>query len=71
MIPLTSNQERVTAMSVKDISQWIDNDEGLYCWWKSSKQSKRDFIKDNRAELETCINQVVNGKKRPHYLMYG
>ena len=58
-------------MPMTDIAQWIDNDEGLYNWWKSSRQSKREFIRDNRAELEACINRVLNGSKPAHYLAYG
>ena len=46
-------------MSIKEIELWIDNDEGLYRWWKSSKQSKRNFIKENREELEACINRAM------------
>jgi len=58
-------------MSIRDIEQWVDNDEGLYNWWKSSKMSKRAFIKENRAELERCIDNVISGRKRAHYLAYG
>lgn len=28
-------------LTVSDIAQWIDNDEGLYRWWKTARQSKR------------------------------
>lgn len=42
-----------------DREQWIDNDEGLYNWWRSSRQSKRQFIKDNREELDACINRAL------------
>lgn len=58
-------------LTVQDIGQWIDNDEGLYRWWKSSRQAKRAFIRDNRAELESCINRVRTGNKPAHYLAYG
>ena len=34
-----------------DIDQWIDNDEGLYNWWRSSRLGKREFIRDNREQL--------------------
>ncbi len=52
-------------------SQWIDNDEGLYNWWRQSKQSKRNFIKENREEIDRVINNVLNGTKPAHYLAYG
>jgi len=46
----------------QDRSQWIDNDEGLYNWWRLSHQSKTQFIKENRAELSECIMRVLNQK---------
>jgi hypothetical protein len=58
-------------LSMSEINQWVDNDEGLYNWWKASKQRKRQFIIDNRDELEACINRVLNGSKPAHYLAYG
>lgn len=58
-------------MTTRDISQWIDNDEGLYDWWRSSKLSKAEFIKQNRTELEACIDRVLGGEKPAHYLKYG
>lgn len=58
-------------MSIREIEQWIDNDEGLYSWWRSSRLSKRAFIRDNRAELERVIDNVTNGARRAHYLVYG
>lgn len=63
--------KRDRGLTVADIGQWIDNDEGLYRWWKDSKQSKRDFIRDNRSELTRAIQAVTSGEKRPHYLLYG
>jgi len=52
-------------LTVSDIGQWIDNDEGLYSWWKSSRQNKRLFIRENRAELESCIRKVLFAPPRP------
>ena len=52
-------------------SQWIDNDEGLYLWWKSSRMSKRNFIRQHRAEIDAAINNVTEGRKPAHYLAYG
>lgn len=39
---------------------WVLNDEGLYRWWQSSRLSMRQFIRDNRAELDEFINRVLN-----------
>lgn len=60
-------------MTTSDISQWIDNDEGLYNWWRSTRprQSKTKFISENRKELVACINNVQNGSKPAHFLAYG
>lgn len=55
----------------KDREQWIDNDEGLYCWWRSTKLSKREFIRQNRAEITAAIRNVTEGRKPAHYLKYG
>ena len=38
-----------------DRRQWIDNDEGLYNWKRSSRQSMSAFIRDNKTELDRAI----------------
>lgn len=58
-------------MNDNDRAQWIDNDEGLYLWWKSSRQSKRTFIRENRAEITAAITAVLDGTKPAHHLAYG
>ncbi len=67
------NEGRNTKLTLNnsDREQWIDNDEGLYNWWKSSKLSKRKFIKENKAEIDKAIFSVLTGKKPAHYLAYG
>jgi hypothetical protein len=55
----------------KDRAQWIDNDEGLYVWWRASRKPKRTFIRENRAEIDRAIDSVLNGSKPAHYLAYG
>jgi hypothetical protein len=55
----------------KDREQWIMNDEGLYNWFRSSRLSMRNFIRQNREELDECINRVTSGENPPHYLTYG
>lgn len=57
-------------LTIAEIEQWVDNDEGLYRWWKSERGSKRDFIRRNRAEIEAAINNVTSNKKPAHYLAY-
>lgn len=50
---------------------WIANDEGLYDWWRMSGLSKREFIKNNREEIDKAIENVTGGNKPAHYLKYG
>lgn len=57
-------------MNDTERAQWIDNDEGLYNWWRSSRQPKRQFIAENRAAITEAIENVTSGKKRAHYLAY-
>lgn len=47
-------------LTTSDIGQWIDNDEGLYVWWKQSRQKKSRFIKENRDELIRAIRSVLD-----------
>lgn len=62
MHPSVSRQPR--ALTLADLEQWVDNDEGLYSWWRSSRQSKRQFVRDNRAELTGAINAALNRPPR-------
>lgn len=57
--------------TTSDIGQWVDNDEGLYRWWRQSRLSKREFIRLNRSELVRIISTIISGEKRGHYLLYG
>jgi hypothetical protein len=57
-------------MNNQEREQWIDNDEGLYNWWRGSRLSKREFVRQNRAELDAIIENVTSGKKPAHYLAY-
>ena len=49
-------------LTLNDIEQWINNDEGLYNWWKESRQSIRLFMSDNRSDLEASIRRVLEAK---------
>lgn len=44
--------------SDSEINLWIDNDEGLYSWWKESRASKQDFIDEHRDELTEAIERA-------------
>ncbi len=55
---------KTSRLTNADISQWIDNDEGLYLWWKRSRQSKTAFIHANHKELVAAIRRVLNAPPR-------
>jgi hypothetical protein len=51
-------------MSIKRLNdderrQWINNDEGLYNWQRSSRLSMRAFIRENHAELDEYIHRAL------------
>lgn len=50
--------------------QWIENDEGLYDWQRSSRLSMTRFIRENRAEIDEAIDNVLENRKPAHYLKY-
>lgn len=62
-------------MNDKERILWIDNDEGLYDWYRqwcrSNRGGKSAFIRANRAEIDAAINPVLNGTKQAHHLKYG
>ena len=47
-------------MNNRERELWVSNDEGLYGWWRSSRQSMRAFLKENREEIDRLINAVLN-----------
>ena len=47
-----------------DREQWINNDEGLYNWQRSSRLSMRNFIRQNRTELDAHILGRLNAPPR-------
>lgn len=49
---------------------WVLNDEGLYLWHRRSGLSMREFIRQNRAELDEVIGNVTSGRRPGHYLAY-
>ena len=58
-------------MNNQDRKDWINNDEGLYDWWRSSQMSMTAFIAEHKTEIDEVINNVLSGKKQAHYLKYG
>ena len=60
-------------MNDAEREQWVDNDEGLYDWWRSqrARMSKRAFVRANRAEIDAAVTPVLSGEKPAHHLKYG
>ena len=54
MIPILNNEER---------RQWVNNDEGLYNWWKSERCSMTIFIKNNKNDIDACIKRALGGQQ--------
>lgn len=48
-----------------DREEWVENDEGLYGWFKRSRMSLRRFIRENRAGIDARIYEV-RGIKGEH-----
>ena len=49
-------------MNDTDREQWVNNDEDLYSWYKSTTLSMRDFLRINRADLDECIKWRLDGR---------
>ena len=68
---LLKDKMKTQRLNDKEREDWINSDEGLYNRWKQSRIGITAFIRANRAEIDTVINNVVNGVKPAHYLAYG
>jgi hypothetical protein len=52
------------SLNDREREMWVQNDEGLYNWWKQSRLSMRAFLRENRAELDAAILRVLNAPPR-------
>lgn len=43
---------------------WIDNDAGLYRWWKSTALSRAQFVRRNKATIDGYIDRRIAGKPK-------
>jgi uridine kinase len=43
---------------------WILNDEALYRWHKYSRKSMRQFIRENKQEIDEVITQTLKIEPR-------
>ena len=50
-----------------DREGWVSNDEGLLDWYRRWRLTniggRRDFIRENRAEIDANIEAVLAGKR--------
>ncbi len=46
-------------MNNEDRRQWVDNDESLYDWFKSTRLIMAQFVKQNRKVLDEYINHAL------------
>lgn len=46
-------------MNDSDRAEWVNNDEGLYLWWRSSRQGLTAFVRENREELTQAIEKAL------------
>jgi hypothetical protein len=51
---------RIKRLNDAERRLWVLNDEGLYRWWQQSRIGMRRFLRENRNELDTCINRELN-----------
>lgn len=49
-------------MNDKDRAEWVNNDEPLYRWWKSTGQSLSKFVRENRLEIDAAIAERTGRK---------
>ena len=47
-------------LDYNELRLWVENDEGLYQWWKDSRQPMSTFIKENSIELRQIIRRVIS-----------
>ena len=43
-----------------DRRQWVENNEGLYLWFRSSRLDLYTFVRKNRMELDRLIFNILN-----------
>ena len=58
-------------MNDTERKQWVENDEGLYCCYRTSRKPLTRFVRDNREFIDEVIGNVTTGRRPAHYLEYG
>lgn len=47
-------------LTLADLEQWADNDEGIYLAVRASGLSKREYVRQNAEELRAAITAALN-----------
>ena len=47
-------------LTLADLEQWADNDEGIYNAWRSSGLGRRRYVREHAAELREAITAAQN-----------
>lgn len=47
-------------LTLEDLEQWADNDEGIYNAWRASGLGKRRYVREHAAELRAAISAYLN-----------
>jgi len=55
-------------MNDRERELWVKNDEGLYRFWRSTRLSMRNFLRQYRDEIDAAIDRVLNPPKRTGFL---
>ena len=51
---------RFMSLNDEDRRQWVQNDEGLYNWWKSTGIGLYRFVNENRQ----AITEAIQGRDK-------
>jgi len=54
-------QKRFT-VNDEDRKEWVNNDEGLYRWWRSERVALSRFVRENRDSIDEVIEKVTGNK---------
>jgi len=46
-------------MNDDDRELWVNNDEGMYNWHRHSRLSMRQFLRQNRDQIDAAIKEVL------------
>jgi len=47
-------------LTLAELEQWADNDEGIYTAWRASGLGKRRYVRENAEELRASISAYLN-----------